>query len=214
MFGQVGFFNKFAGKAYEDKRPRDRYATKSTRLLSVLDKRLAARDWVMGADYSIADISLLGWVRSLIGFYEARELVGFDRFLHVQAWLNRGLARLGTILLLSLGMSLAIAPLTALLPPSSRIAPESRPASTARSRAPGRFSPSPCSAASCSKAVLSCFLDYPWLSPRAPAFSPRSSCSSSSRGPRRLLPARLIRSVSVVIGPARPGGNNEERRPT
>jgi GST-like protein len=93
MFGQVGFFNKFAGKAYEDKRPRDRYATESARLLGVLDERLAGRDWVMGADYSIADISLLGWVRNLIGFYEARELVGFDRFLHVQTWLNRGLAR-------------------------------------------------------------------------------------------------------------------------
>jgi GST-like protein len=93
MFGQVGFFNKFAGKAYEDKRPRDRYATESARLLGVLDERLVGRDWVMGADYSIADISLLGWVRNLIGFYEARELVGFDRFAHVQRWLDRGLAR-------------------------------------------------------------------------------------------------------------------------
>ncbi|ALL69431.1 Glutathione S-transferase (plasmid) [Paraburkholderia caribensis MBA4] len=93
MFGQVGFFNKFAGKAYEDKRPRDRYAAESARLLGVLDERLAGRDWVMGADYSIADISLLGWVRNLIGFYEARELVGFDRFAHVQRWFDRGLAR-------------------------------------------------------------------------------------------------------------------------
>jgi GST-like protein len=71
MFGQVGFFNKFAGKAYEDKRPRDRYATESARLLGVLNERLAGRDWVMGADYSIADISLLGWVRSLIGFSQS-----------------------------------------------------------------------------------------------------------------------------------------------
>ncbi|MEX3958990.1 glutathione S-transferase N-terminal domain-containing protein [Trinickia sp. EG282A] len=93
MFGQVGFFNKFAGKAYEDKRPLNRYAAESARLLDVLDERLRGRDWVMGADYSIADISLLGWVRNLIGFYEARELVGFDRFLHVKAWLERGLAR-------------------------------------------------------------------------------------------------------------------------
>jgi GST-like protein len=61
----------------------------------VLDDRLASRDWVMGADYSIADISLLGWVRNLIGFYEARELVGFDRFAHVQRWFERGLARPG-----------------------------------------------------------------------------------------------------------------------
>lgn len=93
MFGQVGFFNKFAGKAYEDKRPRDRYVSESARLLGVLDAGLADREWVMGADYTIADISLLGWVRNLIGFYEARELVGFERFIHVQTWLERGLAR-------------------------------------------------------------------------------------------------------------------------
>ena len=95
MFGQVGFFNKFAGKAYEDKRPRDRYATESARLLGVLDERLAIREWVMDYGYSIADISLLGWVRNLIGFYEARELVGFDRFTNVQRWLDRGLSRPG-----------------------------------------------------------------------------------------------------------------------
>ncbi len=93
MFGQVGFFNKFAGKAYEDKRPRDRYATESARLLGVLDERLATRPWVMDYGYSIADISLLGWVRNLIGFYEARELVGFDRFKNVQRWLDDGLSR-------------------------------------------------------------------------------------------------------------------------
>ena len=95
MFGQLGFFNKFAGKDYEDKRPRDRYAVESARLLGVLDARLTERAWVMGDDYSIADISLLGWVRNLIGFYEAAEIVGFDRFVHVQRWLDRGLARPG-----------------------------------------------------------------------------------------------------------------------
>ncbi|HJS13150.1 glutathione S-transferase N-terminal domain-containing protein [Sphingopyxis sp.] len=93
MFGQLGFFHKFAGREYEDKRPRDRYAAESTRLLGVLDARLDGRAWVMGDDYSIADISLLGWVRNLIGFYEAREIVGFDRFTQVQRWLDAGLAR-------------------------------------------------------------------------------------------------------------------------
>jgi len=95
MFGQLGFFHKFAGREYEDKRPRDRYAAESARLLGVLDERLAERAWIMGADYSIADISLLGWVRNLIGFYEAREIVGFDWFGHVQRWLDAGLARPG-----------------------------------------------------------------------------------------------------------------------
>lgn len=92
MFGQVGFFNKFAGRKYEDKRPLQRYVAESRRLLGVLDARLEGRDWVMG-DYTIADISMLGWVRHLIGYYEARELVEFDSLKAVPAWLERGLAR-------------------------------------------------------------------------------------------------------------------------
>lgn len=95
MFGQLGFFHKFAGRDFEDKRPRDRYAAESARLLGVLDERLATRAWVMGDDYSIADISLLGWVRNLIGFYEAAEIVGFERFGNVRRWLDAGLARPG-----------------------------------------------------------------------------------------------------------------------
>jgi len=93
MFGQVGFFHRFAGNAYEDKRPRDRYAAEARRLLGVLDVRLAGRDWIMGDDYTIADIATLGWVRNLIGFYEARDLVGYDDFANVDAWLQQGLAR-------------------------------------------------------------------------------------------------------------------------
>jgi GST-like protein len=93
MFGQLGFFHKFAGKDYEDKRPRDRYATESKRLLGVLDKHLAGRDWMMGADYSIADIAIFPWVRNLVGFYDARELVGFDDFAHVARVLAAFVAR-------------------------------------------------------------------------------------------------------------------------
>ena len=93
MFGQVGFFHKFAGKAIEDKRPLERYVNEAKRLLGVLDKRLDGRSWIMGDDYSIADISTLGWVRNLITFYEARDLVEFDRLKYVPGWLERGLAR-------------------------------------------------------------------------------------------------------------------------
>ena len=93
MFGQVGFFNKFAGKEIEDKRPLKRYADESKRLLGVLDTRLDGREWIMDGDYTIADISMLGWVRNLIGFYEARELVGYDSLKHVPGWLERGLAQ-------------------------------------------------------------------------------------------------------------------------
>ena len=92
MFGQLGFFHRFAGKAIEDKRPLERYVAESKRLLGVLDGRLEGRDWIMG-DYSIADVATLGWVRNLIGFYEARDLVEFDTLKKVPAWLERGLAR-------------------------------------------------------------------------------------------------------------------------
>jgi GST-like protein len=93
MFGQVGYFHKFAGKDIPDKRPLERYRNESKRLLGVLEARLSDGEWIMGKEYSIADISMLGWVRNLIGFYGARELVEFDSLRHVPAWLERGLAR-------------------------------------------------------------------------------------------------------------------------
>jgi GST-like protein len=93
MFGQVGFFHKFAGKDWEDKRPLKRYADESIRLLGVLDSRLDGRTWLMDDAFTIADVAHLGWVRNLVGFYGAGELVGFANFRNVQAWLDRGLAR-------------------------------------------------------------------------------------------------------------------------
>ena len=93
MFGQLGFFNKFAGKDYEDKRPRDRYAAESKRLLGVLDERLQGRAWIMGDDYSIADIATFPWVRNLIGFYEAGDLVGISSFANVTRALAAFVAR-------------------------------------------------------------------------------------------------------------------------
>jgi GST-like protein len=93
MFGQLGWFNKFAGREIEDKRPLQRYVDETKRLLGVLDLRLAGRTWIMGDEYTIADVSTLGWVRNLVTFYEARELVDFDHYEYVSAWLVRGLAR-------------------------------------------------------------------------------------------------------------------------
>ena len=93
MFGQLGFFHRFAGKDYEDKRPRDRYVAESKRLLGVLETRLEGRDWIMGGEYTIADIALLGWVRNLVGFYDAGGLVDYASLKNVPAWLARGLAR-------------------------------------------------------------------------------------------------------------------------
>jgi GST-like protein len=93
MFGQVGFFHKFAGKDYEDKRPRDRYIAEARRLLGVLDARLEGRTWILGDDYSIVDIATFPWVRNLVGFYGAGELVGIDAFTQVTRALAAFVAR-------------------------------------------------------------------------------------------------------------------------
>ncbi len=93
MFGQLGFFHKFAGKDYEDKRPRDRYVAESKRLLKVLDQHLAGREWIVGDEYTIADIATFPWVNNLIGFYGAGELVGFGEFQQVKRVLDAFLAR-------------------------------------------------------------------------------------------------------------------------
>jgi GSH-dependent disulfide-bond oxidoreductase len=93
MFGQLGFFHKFAGKDYEDKRPRDRYVAESKRLLGVLDQRLAGRSWVMGDEYTIADIAIFPWVNNLVGFYGAGELVGMAEFVNVNRALQAFVAR-------------------------------------------------------------------------------------------------------------------------
>jgi len=93
MFGQVGFFNKFAGKDYEDKRPRDRYVAEAKRLLGVLDRQLADRAWITGDDYTIADVATFPWINNLIGFYEAGDLVGIEQFAHVTRALGAFMAR-------------------------------------------------------------------------------------------------------------------------
>lgn len=93
MFGQVGFFNRFAGKDFEDKRPRDRYVSESRRLLNVLNERLKGRQWIMGDDYTIADMVTFPWIRNLLGFYEAGDLVGIQDFPDVTRVLDAFVAR-------------------------------------------------------------------------------------------------------------------------
>jgi GST-like protein len=93
FFGQLGFFYKFAGSKFEDKRPLERYRAESQRLLGVLETRLENRAWVMGDEYSIADISLIGWVRALVGFYAAGEIVGYDKLTNVPRWFDAAMAR-------------------------------------------------------------------------------------------------------------------------
>ena len=93
IFGQVGFFHKFAGKDYEDKRPLQRYVAESKRLLGVLDLRLSEGTWIMGDEYGIADIATFPWVNNLIGFYNAADLVGIADFVHVRRALHAFLLR-------------------------------------------------------------------------------------------------------------------------
>jgi GSH-dependent disulfide-bond oxidoreductase len=83
MFGQLGFFHKFAGREYEDKRPRDRYVAEATRLLKVLDERLANNRWIMGDDYTIADIATFPWIRVLTTFYNAVEILNLSDYQQV-----------------------------------------------------------------------------------------------------------------------------------
>ena len=91
MFGQLGFFVKFAGAEIEDPRPRERYVAEAKRLLAVLEGQLEGRDWITG-DYSIADIAIAPWLRGL-DYYGARDLVGWDDHPNVVAYLERFLAR-------------------------------------------------------------------------------------------------------------------------
>ncbi len=93
MFGQLGFFHKFAGKAIEDKRPFERYRDETIRLLGVLESRLDGRQWIMDDDYTVADIATWPWVRTLVTFYEAGEILGFDNFPAVADWLKRASER-------------------------------------------------------------------------------------------------------------------------
>jgi GST-like protein len=93
MFGQVGFFTLFAGKDYEDKRPRDRYVTESRRLLGVLNERLRGRRWIMGDAYTIADIAVFPWVRNLLVRYKVGDLVFIEDFPEVTRALDAFVAR-------------------------------------------------------------------------------------------------------------------------
>ncbi len=93
MFGQFGFFHRFAGKEYEDKRPLARYLDETRRLLKVLETRLSGRTWIMGEDYTVADIATFPWVRILSGYFEAGAVLGIDDYPNVARALCQFVAR-------------------------------------------------------------------------------------------------------------------------
>ena len=91
MFGQLGYFSKFAGSEIEDPRPKARFVAEAKRLLAMLEGQLADREWIAG-EYSIADIAIAPWLAAL-DFYGTKEVVGWDDLTHVPAYLDRFLER-------------------------------------------------------------------------------------------------------------------------
>ncbi|SFJ84740.1 glutathione S-transferase N-terminal domain-containing protein [Celeribacter neptunius] len=91
MFGQLGFFYKFAGAKMEDPLARDRYINEAKRLLAVVEQRLEGRDWIMD-DYSIADMMIAPWLNAL-DFYGAKEVTGYNELKNVTAYVERFYAR-------------------------------------------------------------------------------------------------------------------------
>ncbi|MDG1352580.1 MAG: glutathione S-transferase N-terminal domain-containing protein [Sulfitobacter sp.] len=92
MFGQMGFFSKFAGSEWEDKRPQQRYLTEARRLLNVLEREMEGKDWIIGKDYTIADIAIGPWLRAL-DFYGVKELLEWDQHKNLVRYLDRFLER-------------------------------------------------------------------------------------------------------------------------
>ncbi|MGR3364985.1 MAG: glutathione S-transferase N-terminal domain-containing protein [Maritimibacter harenae] len=93
MLGQFGFFYAFGGKDIEDPRPRERYIGEAKRLLGVLDKRLDGRDFIMGSDYTIADIASWPWVRGISSAYKADDVLELASFENVVRWRAACMAR-------------------------------------------------------------------------------------------------------------------------
>ncbi|WP_299413198.1 glutathione S-transferase N-terminal domain-containing protein [uncultured Sulfitobacter sp.] len=92
MLGQLGFFSKFAGAEWEDKRPQQRYLGEAKRLLAVLDLELAGQDWITGTHYTVADIAIAPWLRAL-DFYGVKDAVGWEDHKNLVAYLDRFTAR-------------------------------------------------------------------------------------------------------------------------
>lgn len=95
MFGQFGHFFKFMKDKVSDPYPTERYTNETRRLLGVLDSRLSAVSgpFIMGENYSIADIATFPWVRTVRDFYEGGDAVGLNDFSAVTTWLDTCAAR-------------------------------------------------------------------------------------------------------------------------
>lgn len=93
MFGQFGYFYKFAGAELDDPHSLNRYREESRRILGVLESRLQDREWVMGDSYTIADIAIFPWVNTMRGMYDAGDALKLSEFGRVMAWLDTCMER-------------------------------------------------------------------------------------------------------------------------
>lgn len=93
MFGQFGHFFKYAVDKCDHPYPLERYATEAKRLLTVLDKHLSSRTFLVGEEYTIADMAAVPWVNGLKVFYKASDKLELEKYVHVNAWVNRVIDR-------------------------------------------------------------------------------------------------------------------------
>ncbi len=85
MMGQAMYFQRIARpNGHDDPFAIERYVTESRRLLEVLDGRLNRREWLVGDEFSIADIATYPWARS--HFWAGVSIDGLE---HLAAWLAR-----------------------------------------------------------------------------------------------------------------------------
>ena len=97
MFGQFGHFYKYAKDKCDHPYPKERYTNEAKRLLKVLDTRLEGRKFLVGEEYSIADMATFQWVGCLDWGYSARDFLEVDSFKNVVAWHDRCMSRVKTV---------------------------------------------------------------------------------------------------------------------
>lgn len=84
--GGFGHFYKYAAEKLEY--PIDRYAMEVKRQLDVLDRHLAANEYMAGDVYSVADIAIWPWYGTLARglLYDAAEFLDVQSYPHVNRW--------------------------------------------------------------------------------------------------------------------------------
>lgn len=93
MFGQFGHFYKYAGDKCDHPYPLERYRSETKRLLGVLEAHLKDRSFLVGEQYTIADMATVPWVNGLSMFYKADDILNLPFYKNVNAWVKAVLDR-------------------------------------------------------------------------------------------------------------------------